>query len=154
LALPQSFAISPQPSGLLLADLDDDSLDDIIVGSQADGSLNLFLSGSHPSTPTVTATNTPTPTLTASETPTITSTPAITQTPTETPTLTPTISPTPSFSATPTKTVTPGNTPTPGYFQVMGQGCARIDGGGSGAGKAMPLVVLGLFVLLRRARKS
>jgi hypothetical protein len=53
----------------------------------------------------------------------------------------------------PTQTRTGTTTPiTPG-FAVIGEGCARIDGGGNNGGGVapfMPLIVLGLLVALRK----
>ncbi|MEO8603032.1 MAG: VCBS repeat-containing protein [bacterium] len=154
LGTPTLRPTSSQPSGLLLADIDDDAKDDVIVTSRGDGSLTIFLSSNPLPTPTATITSTALPTDTPTATPTETPTPTPSNTPTETPTGTPTRTPTETLTITPTKTVTPGDTSTPGYFQVMGKGCADIEGGRSGAGDAMPLVVLGLLVALRWARKS
>lgn len=137
------------PNGLLLADLDDDSLSDIITSSQ-DGGLAIFLSSAPPPTPTPTATATATQTGTTTGTATLTATAS--ETPTETPTETgtPTFTPTVTPTGTITRTPTPGATNTPGYFQVMGEGCANIGGGGSGGGGLMPMLVLGLLALVRK----
>jgi hypothetical protein len=142
----------PAPNAVLLADVDDDRRADVITTNEADGSLTFFLSSEPPPTPTSTFVNSPTPTF---------DTPTPSSTPTETPTATPSISPTPTPSATPsvtqtgqtTRTATPTITSTPGFFEVQGEGCARIAGGGGGAADAMPLVVLGLLFALRRFRR-
>ena len=141
------------PNGVLLADLDDDRLDDVITTNQSDGSLTIFLSSDPPPTPTRTATPPFTPTITPTDTPTVTQTETpsltLTPTPTDTPTATPTASATPS----PSRTGSPTITSTPGFFQVMGTGCADIGGGGQMI-DAMPLLGLAALLLLRRGAKS
>jgi hypothetical protein len=118
------------------------------AGAPGNGTSKVFKVGC------VTPTATPTATATPTETP--TATPTATVTPTETPTETPTATPTATFTATGTGTAspTPSGSPTAtfGGFLVMGQGCAEIGGGGNGGSAAMPLLVLGAFVLLRRLR--
>jgi hypothetical protein len=146
-------AVGPSPSGILLADLDDDRLDDVIVTNQGDGSITIFLSSNPPPTPIPTDTPTPTPTATGTALDTPTATP--TSTPTATPTLTPSASPTPPPSRTPqaTLTATATVTATFGGFQVIGKGCVNAGGGGK-ASDAMPLLVLAVLALLRRRARS
>jgi hypothetical protein len=144
-----AYPTRTMPNGLLLADLDDDSLADIVTSSQ-DGGLAIFLSSEPAPTATPTETATPTQTGTITGTATQTATESATPTATPTETGTPTFTPTVTFTGTITRTPTPGETNTPGYFQVMGEGCANIGGGGSGGGGLMPMLVLGLLALIRK----
>lgn len=127
------------PNAILLADLDGDGKDDVIT-TNSDGSLTIFLSSDPP----------PTPAATPSATPTWTGTPLPTATPTASATGTTTATATGTPTATQTFTAT--ETTTPGQISIMGKGCADI-GGGSSVADAMPLLVFGaLLVLRRRAR--
>ena len=140
----------PSPSGILLARLDLDGLDEVVVTNETDGSITIFLSGDPPHTPTVTATATATDTQTPTSTPTDTWTATPTATPTITPTGTPTGTPTQTGVPTQTSIFTTTVTSTPGGFEVIGEGCAEVDGGSTRA-DLMPLVVLAFLALIRRA---
>jgi len=127
------------PQLILVADVDADGEDDIMVGNDDDGSVSVFLSNLFPLD-----TFTPTPTLT----PELTSTPSLTPTSTATATETSTQTFTPSQTATNTFTAT--ITTTPGFFELRGEGCSV--GPRSGAAPlAWPLLLAGLLAWRRRA---
>ncbi|MGH3639251.1 MAG: FG-GAP repeat domain-containing protein [Mycobacterium sp.] len=151
---PISYGTRSAASAVLLADLDDDGLDDVITTNQPDGSLTILLSGNPPPTPTATFTATGTATGTTTQTPTVTPTATPTETPSATPTETPTFTPTATRTPTVTGTAQATVTSTFGGFQVMGEGCANV-GGGAGAGDVTPLIALAVFALVaRRFRRS
>lgn len=131
-----------QPGVVLVADVDGDGTPDIAAGSEADGSLTMFLSNAFP-IPSFTLT----PTLTETPIPTQSATP--TETPTSTPTATPSVTETPSV----TRTLTPTITTTPGLFEVRGDGCAAIVEA-EGSGGAWPLLVAGLVGIYVRRRRG
>jgi len=135
---------STGPRVVALALLDADVLDDVVVGSNQNGTVTFFLSSDPPSTPTRTPTPTRTSTPTPSLTPTISQTPTITSTVTRTVTL----SPTPSRTDTPSRTPTETLTQTPGPFALQGESCA-IDGGRRGGNFFLPLLVAFGFIVLR-----
>jgi hypothetical protein len=131
------------PQALVLADVDGDGRNDVIVANRTGVSLTFLLS-SQPSptpSPTLTPTDTPTPTETPSST--------VTSTPTQ-PTSTPTRSVT--STRTPTETETPGLTPTPtsqcfaAGVCIQGKGCMMEPdaqrSGDHGAWLLLPLVWL------------
>jgi hypothetical protein len=136
----------PSPNDVMIVEIDSQGDGDLVTTNQGDRSITVFLS-SNP-TPTATATITATPTIT--EIPSITQTPTDTPTPTPTGTVTATPSETPIGTATRTSTASP--TSTFGGFEVMGEGCANVAGGG-GAGSVMPLAILAALALLRRAKR-
>lgn len=137
-----SLATGSIPTGILVANVDDDAYDDIIT-TNIDGSITIFLSSNPPSTPT------PTPTETGLPTPTSTASPTAQATPSETPTSSPSRTVTNTRTPEPTRTET--ETPiTPGIFAVQGEGCAHISGGSAGLSDGMPLLVLAALAMLRR----
>jgi len=110
------------PRSVVLADVDGDGRDDVIVANGEGKSISVLLSSNPARTPTYTPTPTATVTATAS--------PSFTPSPTFTPTETPTATSTPTNTRTRTPTATPEitMTPTPRCFNsavcVSGKGCA------------------------------
>jgi len=142
-----TVTVAAAPSGVLLADLDDDGLNDIVV-THSDGSLTILLTGNPPFTPIPTETPIPTDTATPTDTPIPTETGTETNTPTCTPTATGTITATATGTATQTGVPTGTVTHTFGGFDVMGKGCADIGGAGA-LTDAMPFIILALLLALR-----
>jgi hypothetical protein len=154
LGTPQSLATRDDTTGVLLARLDADALDDIAATTaETRSALTIFLSSNPAPTPTRTFTVTPTTTDTPTATPTQTETGTTTQTATETATATPTFTPTvpPTGTVSPTRTGSP--TATFGGFLVQGEGCANIGGGGAG-GSGWPLLALVALLGLRRLARE
>jgi len=135
------------PSVVLVADVDADFADDIAVGNEADGSVNMYLTNLFPiASFTPTKTNTPTVPPTATLSP--------SSTPSSTPTSTPSSTVTPTF----TRTLSPTITTTPGLFELRGQGCDV--GSAAGAGSvawqflALALVLVGVRSRAGRGKRS
>lgn len=153
LGAPVILATRDATTGVLLARLDDDALDDIAATTSVSRSaLTLFLSSNPAPTPTRTPANTATLTATPTATPTETETGTPTDTPTVTPTVTPTFTFTNTLTPTPLPTTTGSPTATFGGFLVQGEGCANITAANSGGG-GWPLLALAALVALRRLRR-
>jgi len=105
------------PTGIAVADLNNDGCPDIVTANWTSGTVTVLLvtGCTVEPTPTSTPTRTPTdtPTSTPTETPTSTPTDTPTPTPTSTPTRTPTVAPTSTATGTPTRTLTSTATSTP-----------------------------------------
>ncbi len=137
------------PTLLAIGRFDQQTDRDVVVGTDGNSDLTIFLSGNPAPTPTFT----PTATFTLTFTPTVTLTPTVTPTVTATPTCTPTPSPTPTVTTTrtftATATPTPTNTPS-GLFGI--QGTCTISEEGPRTFAWVPALAALALAWLRRGR--